>query len=146
MRQEKIQKILQEYRVIAVVGLSGNKAKASYEVAAYMQQQGYQIVPVNPFETEILHQKSFKSLLDVPIEIQRNVGIVNIFRRSEDVPPIVEQAVKIKREIGTPHVIWMQLGIVNEKAAETAKEAGLTVIVDKCIMMEHKNLRLQRLT
>jgi predicted CoA-binding protein len=93
---------------------------------------------VNPFADEVLGEKSYKSLLDIPAEIQKSIEIVDIFRPAKDVPPIVEQAVKLKEAHGKPYVVWMQLGIINEQAAETAKKAGLKVIMDKCMMVEHK--------
>ena len=122
------------------MGLSREPEKESYKVASYLKKQGYRIVPVNPFADEVLGEKSYKSLLDVPEEIQRIIDVVDIFRRPEDVPPIVDQAVKLKLKLGKPSVIWMQLGIINEEAAETACKAGLTVIMDKCMMVEHKRL------
>jgi predicted CoA-binding protein len=95
---------------------------------------------VNPFADEILGEKSYKSLLDIPPEIQKTIEIVDVFRPSKDVPPIVEQAVKLKAMYGKPNVVWMQLGIVNEEAAKMAKKAGLTVVMDKCMMVEHRHL------
>jgi len=124
---------------VAVVGLSRNPAKASYRVAQYLQSVGYRIIPVNPFVDEVLGEKSYKSLLDVPETIE----IVDIFRPSEDVPAIVEEAIKLKNRLGTPKVIWMQLGIVNEEAARRAKEAGFTVVMDRCMMVEHRRLSME---
>jgi predicted CoA-binding protein len=135
-----VKEILTRYKVVAVVGLSRDPMKASYEVATYLKKHGYHIVPVNPTVDEILGEKSYKSLLDIPAEIQKTLEIVDIFRRSEDVPPIVEQAVQLKRLYGVPYVVWMQLGIINEQAGELAKKAGLTVIMDKCMMQEHRRL------
>jgi predicted CoA-binding protein len=109
-----------------------------------MQKHGYRIVPVNPFVNEVLGEKSYSSLLEIPVEIHREIDVVDIFRRPEDVPLIVEQAVKLREQHGKPSVVWMQLGIVNEEAAATAKKAGLTVIMDKCIMQEHKRLFRKR--
>jgi len=121
------------------VGLSRNPAKASYRVAQYLQSVGYRIIPVNPFVDQVLGEKSYKSLLDVPETIE----IVDIFRPSEDVPAIVEEAIKLKNRLGTPKVIWMQLGIVNEEAARRAKEAGFTVVMDRCMMVEHRRLSME---
>ena len=121
------------------MGLSRNPAKASYRVAQYLQSVGYRIIPVNPFVDEVLGEKSYKSLLDVPETIE----IVDIFRPSEDVPAIVEEAIKLKNRLGTPKVIWMQLGIVNEEAARRAKEAGFTVVMDRCMMVEHRRLSME---
>jgi len=138
--QIQIREILEKYRVIGVVGLSDNKEKPSYQVAEYMRQHVYRIIPVNPHTQEVLGEKSYKSLLDIPAELQRTIEIVDIFRRPEDVPQIVEQAVKLKEANGKPFVVWMQLGVVNEEAAKAARKAGLTVVMDRCIMVEHRNL------
>ena len=112
--------------------------KDSYRVSAYLKKHGFRIIPVNPFADEVLGEKSYKSLLDIPAEIQKSIEIVDVFRPAKDVPPIVKQAVKLKEMHGKPYVVWMQLGIVNEQAAETAKKAGLAVVMDKCMMVEHK--------
>jgi hypothetical protein len=128
------------YDVIAVVGLSKEPEKMSYKVSDYLQQHGFLIVPVNPFVDEVLGEKCYKSLLDIPVEIQKTIDIVNIFRKAEDVPPIVEQTIELKTKFGRPFVFWMQQGIVNEQAAEAAKHAGLAVVMDKCLMIEHQRL------
>lgn len=138
MSQEEIKSVLERYRTVAVVGLSRNPAKASYRVAQYLQSVGYHIIPVNPFADEILGEKCYKSLLEVP----ETIDIVDIFRPSEDVPAIVEEAITIKNRVGSPKVIWMQLGIVNEEAAKRAREAGFTVVMDRCMMIEHRRLSM----
>ena len=138
MSQNKIKEILTEYKTVAVVGLSRELGKDSHRVSAYLQSHGFRIIPVNPFADEILGEKSYKSLLDIPPEVQKTIEIVDIFRPSKDVPLIVEQAIKLKMMYGKPYVVWMQLGIVNDSAAETAKKAGLLVVMDKCMMIEHK--------
>ncbi len=140
MSSHEIKKILTECKTIAVVGLSREPEKDSYRVAAYMKKHGYRIVPVNPFVKEVLGEKSYSSLLDVPAETQKEIDVIDVFRRAEDVPPIVEQAVKLRERHGKPCVIWMQLGIVNEQAAETARKVGLTVVMDRCMMIEHRRL------
>ena len=140
MSQESTKEILTKYKTIAVVGLSREPEKESYEVGAYLKKHGFRIVPVNPFADEILGEICYKSLLDMPVEAQKTVEVVDVFRRPEDIPPIAEQAVKLKKMTGTLRVFWMQLGIVNERAAETLRKAGLTVIMDKCLMQEHKSL------
>ena len=119
------------------MGLSREPDKDSYRVSAYLKEHGFRIIPVNPFADEVLGERSYKSLLDIPTEIQRTVEVVDVFRPAKDVPPIVDQAVKLKEMYGKPYVVWMQLGIVNEQAAETAKQAGLTVVMNKCMMVEH---------
>ena len=128
------------YDVIAVVGLSKDPEKMSYKVSDYLQQHGFLIIPVNPFVDEVLGEKCYKSLLDIPVEIQKTIDIVNIFRKAEDVPPIVKQTIELKTKFGRPFVVWMQQDIVNEQAAEAAKYAGLAVVMDKCLMIEHQRL------
>jgi len=142
MSQKEIREILLKYKVLAIVGLSRHEDKPSYEVAKYMKSKGYRIVPINPHVDEVLGETSYKSLLECPLEIQKTIDIVNIFRRAEDVLEVVEQAVKLRIAVGTPYVVWMQLGIANEEAAEAAHKAGLTVVMDKCIMVEHKRLSI----
>jgi predicted CoA-binding protein len=123
--------ILRQYRTIAVVGLSSHPWRASYGVSRYMQSQGYRIIPVNPHETEVFGEKAYPSLDDVPFPFE----IVNIFRRSEYVPDIVEAA--IRRDA---RVIWMQEGVVHEQAAQRARDAGLEVVMDMCILRAHESL------
>jgi predicted CoA-binding protein len=120
--------ILQKYRKIAMVGLSPDTSRPSYRAAVHMKSQGYKLFPVNPNYEEILGFKCYKSLKDIP----EPVDIVDIFRKPEDVPPIVEEAIAIGAK-----VIWMQLGIVHEEAAKRAREAGLDVVMDRCVKMEH---------
>lgn len=122
------------------MGLSREPEKDSYRVAAYLKKQGFRIVPVNPFAEEILGEKSYKSLLEIPAEIQKTIDVVDVFRPAKDAPAVVEQAVELKAKHGKPHVVWMQLGIVNKQAAETARKAGLTVVMDRCMMVEHMRL------
>ena len=124
--------ILTKYKTIAVVGLSSNPTRPSYGVTEYMQSSGYQIIPVNPNETDVLGEPSYASLEEVPQKIE----IVDIFRRPEDVPPVVDAAIRAGAK-----VIWMQQGIANERAAEKARAAGLTVVMDACILVEHKRRR-----
>jgi predicted CoA-binding protein len=138
LSQHEIREILTEYKVVAVVGLSREPDKDSYGVSAYLKRHGFRIIPVNPFADEILGEKSYRSLLGIPAEIQKAIEIVDIFRPAKDVLAIVEQAVKLKETYGKPYVVWMQLGMVNEQAAETAKKAGLAVVMDKCMMVEHR--------
>jgi uncharacterized protein len=140
LSQDQMRDILKKYRIIAVVGLSKYPGKVSHRVSTYLQQHGYRIIPVNPFVDEVLGEKSYNSLLDIPMEVQKTIEIVDIFRHGEDVPPIVEQAIALKIAVGKPFVIWMQSGIVNEQAALAARKAGLIVIMDKCLMNEHQYL------
>jgi predicted CoA-binding protein len=126
-----VKEILQRYKTIAVVGLSSQKWRDSHSVSEYMQNAGYRIIPVNPNETEVLGEKAYPSLDDVPERFE----IVDIFRRPEYVPDIVEAA--IRRDA---RVIWMQLGVVHEAAAARAREAGLDVVMDRCILQDHSAL------
>jgi hypothetical protein len=123
--------LLRDSRIIAVVGLSSNRRRPSYGVSEYMQSMGYRIIPVNPQETEVLGEKAFASLDDVPGPVE----IVNVFRRSEFVPEIVEAAIRKGAK-----AIWMQEGVFNEEAARRAEEAGLAVVMDRCILKEHRRL------
>ena len=123
-------KLLRETKTIAVVGLSSNPSRPSHRVASYMQDQGYRIVPVNPNCREVLGEPSFPSLLQVPKEV--TIDLVNIFRRPETVPPIVEEAIQVNAR-----GIWMQEGIIHPEAAQMAEEAGLWVVMDRCLMIEH---------
>ncbi len=129
---EQVRQILTEARTIAVVGLSDKPDRDSYQVAAYLQQQGYRIIPVNPRAKEVLGEKAYPTLRDVPGPVE----VVQIFRRSEDVPPIVEDAIAIGAR-----VIWMQVGIVNEEAAARAEAAGLRVVMNACMRTAHRTLR-----
>jgi predicted CoA-binding protein len=125
------EKLLRHSKTIAVVGLSGSPWRASHGVAEYMQTAGYRIIPVNPNEKEVLGEKSFASLE----EVTEHVDIVNIFRRPDSVPPIVDSAIRIGAK-----GVWMQEGVVNEEAAEKARAAGLEVVMDHCILKEHRKL------
>jgi len=136
---EKIKLVL-KCKTIAIVGLSRDPNKDSYRVAEYLKKNGYRVIPINPFADEVLGEKCFKSLLEIPEEVQKTIEVVDIFRPSEEALPIVEQAVRLKQKHGNPLFIWMQLGIVNTQAAEQAEKAGLTVIMNRCMMIEHKRL------
>ena len=126
---DPIAEILRKCRTIAVVGLSSNPMRPSHEVTEYMQRAGYRIIPVNPNEREVLGEKSYARLEDVPEQID----VVNVFRRAEEIPPVVESAIRVGAK-----VVWMQLGIENEEAAEKAEAAGLAVVEDACILIEHR--------
>ena len=129
---DDVQRILETTKTIGVVGLSDKPDRDSYQVAAYLQRQGYRIIPVNPRMTEVLGEKAYPSLRDIPAP----VDVVQIFRRSEDVPPIVEDAIAAGAK-----VVWMQSGIVNEEAAARAEAAGLKVVMDACMRATHRTLR-----
>ena len=140
MSQDQKREILRKAKTIAIVGLSKKPEKDSCRVSAYLQQHGYRIIPVNPFVDEVLGEKSYKSLLDIPVEIQKTIDIVDIFRKPENIPPVVEQVIALKAMFGRVFVVWLQLGIVNEHAAEAARKVGLVVVMDKCLMVEHQHL------
>jgi len=126
---ETIEGLLRTTRTIAVVGLSGKKYRPSYGVSEYMQRAGYRIIPVNPCEAEVLGEKSYPSLS----EVVETIDIVDIFRRPEFVPEIVEQAIR-----AGARAVWMQEGVVHQAAAERARAAGLIVIMDRCILKDHR--------
>jgi thioredoxin len=138
--EDDIERTLTGYRTVAVIGLSADSSKYSHVVAVFLQSKGWRIIPVNPNVEEVLGEKSYKSLVDLPESLQKIVEVVDIFRRSEDVPPIVDQAIHLKEKNGKPYVVWMQLGIVNEEAAARARKAGLTVVMDKCMKVEVQRL------
>ncbi len=133
-----ITKALQS-KIIAVVGLSNNPERPSYDVANYLKSHGYRIVPINPTIDEVLGEKSYKSLLDLPDQVKSEIEVVDIFRRPEDISPIVNEAIELRRRHGKPNVIWMQLGIRNETAAEAARNAGFEVVMDRCMKIEHEH-------
>jgi len=123
--------ILNEYRIIAMVGLSPDPSRPSHRVAKYLNSHGYKVIPVTPETQEIFGKTSYPDLNSVPEPIE----IVDIFRRSEEVIPIVDEAIKIGAK-----VVWMQEGVINEKAASRAREAGLLVVMNKCMFKEHQRL------
>jgi hypothetical protein len=135
-----LKEILASYKNIAVVGLSNKPTKPSYVVAEYLKKKGYRIIPINPTVNEVLGEKCYKDLKSLPENLKKSLEIVNIFRPAEEAKLIVEEVVQLKKEYGKPYVVWMQLGIVNEEAAEKAKKAGIIVVMDKCIMTEHKRI------
>ncbi len=139
MSQDQVKEILTKCKIIAVVGISDEIGKPSHRVSAYLKNHGYTIIPVNPTIDSVFGLKSYKSLLDIPENIQKTIDVVDIFRKPQDVMPIVKQAIEMKRKVGRPYVVWMQLGIVNDLAADTARHAGLIVVMDKCLMKEHQS-------
>lgn len=128
---EMMKEILLSTKIIATVGLSSNPEKESYSVAQYLKNQGYHVIPVNPTATEILDSTSYPNLESVP----EKIDVVQVFRKPEDVPPVVESAIKIGAK-----VVWMQEGIVNEEAAQKARTAGLQVVMDACMRATHERL------
>jgi len=128
---QEMKDILLSANTVASVGLSSNDEKESYWIVFFLKEMGYRIIPVNPKADQIFGEKAYPSLLDIPDKID----VVQIFRKPEDVPPVVEDAIKIGAK-----VVWMQEGIVNEEAAKMAREAGLQVVMDACMRATHKRL------
>jgi predicted CoA-binding protein len=128
--------ILLSAKTIASVGLSSNPAKESFGIAAYLKGQGYRVIPVNPTTNEVLDEKAYPDLESVPEEID----VVQVFRKPEDVPPVVDSAIKLGAK-----AVWMQEGIVNEEAAAKARAAGLKVVMDACMRVTHRRLVGERL-
>ena len=125
---DMVEALLRDSRTIAVVGLSSNPARPSYRVAAYMQQQGKVIIPVNPHETNVLGEVAYPSLSAVP----GSIDLVNVFRRSEEAGAVVDEAIRIKAK-----GVWLQEGVIDEVAAARARQAGLQVVMDRCWLKEH---------
>ena len=128
---ETIRKILAETKTIAVVGLSSDPSRPSYDVTRYMQSQGYRIIPVNPYETEVLGEKAFATLADVP----ERIDLVNIFRRSSEAGQFVDQAIQLGIK-----AVWLQDGVIDGEAAKRADDAGLDVVMDDCILRQYVRL------
>jgi predicted CoA-binding protein len=126
------EEILKSARTVAIVGASPDVERPSYRVFNYLREQGYRVIPVNPKFTAIMNETSYPDLGAIP----EKVDVVDIFRRAEDVPPIVDQAISIGAG-----VVWMQQGVINEAAASRAREAGLQVVMDKCMRKEHLKMR-----
>ncbi|MBI4442631.1 MAG: CoA-binding protein [Acidobacteria bacterium] len=132
---EDIEAILSNCRTVAIVGLSSHAWRPSYRIGAYLKSVGYRIIPVNPREREVLGEKAYARLEDIP----EPVDLVNIFRRSEFVFPVVESAIRVGAK-----AVWMQEGVVDGHAAELARAAGLQVVMDRCILKEHVRLQSAR--
>jgi predicted CoA-binding protein len=131
---DPITDLLRESKTIAVVGLSSNPLRPSHEVASYLQRAGYQIIPVNPNESEVLGQKSYARLEDIPVPID----IVDVFRRVENVPAVADSAIAIRAKC-----LWLQQGITHAQAVAKAQAAGLFVIQDACLFVEHRKRRME---
>ncbi len=129
----ELRSILDEAKTIAVVGLSSKLSRPSNEVAAYLQRKRYQIIPVNPNETEVLGERAYPSLLDIPKDV--SIDIVDVFRRAEETPPIAADAVRVGAK-----VLWLQLDIVNEETRRIAEDGGLAVVMGACIKIEKARL------
>ena len=132
-QSDPIYELLSRAKTIAVVGLSDSPLRPSHGVARYMQAAGYKIIPVNPRIAEALGEKSYASLLEMPLEVAKKIDLVDVFRRPEFVDEIVEQTMQLKIP-----AIWLQEGVVNERAAEKARKAGMLVVMDRCVLKEHR--------
>jgi len=130
---DPIYELLSRTKTIAVVGLSDSPKRPSHGVSAYMQDVGYKIVPVNPNIAEALGEKSYASLLDIPADLAKQIDLVDVFRRPQFVDRIVEQAIQLKIP-----AIWLQEDVINQRAAETARKSGMFVVMDLCILKEHR--------
>ena len=133
MKDEELKEILTHYKTVAVVGISSKEDRPSYRVASYLKSEGYRIVPVRPDGDTILGEKVYTNLLEIPEEIE--VDVVDVFRKSEEVPPVVDEAIQRGAK-----VLWMQEGIVNKEAGTKAEKAGLKVVMDRCMKKEHQRL------
>jgi uncharacterized protein len=132
---EPVRSILEHARTIAVVGLSDKPDRDSFQIAEFLQHQGYRVLPVNPAVSEVLGERAYPSLTAIPADVR--IDIADVFRRSEQVPPIVDEA--IARRVP---VVWMQLGVAHPEAAARARAAGLTVFEDSCIRVQHRRLHI----
>jgi len=133
MKDEELKEIFKNCKTVAVVGISPKEDRPSFRVAAYLQSKGYRIIPVRPDGDTILGEKIYRTLMEIPEGIE--IDVVDIFRKSEEVPPIVEEAIRRGAKI-----IWMQEGVIHQKAGEEAERAGLKVVMDRCIKKEHQRL------
>jgi len=134
MFRDPITDLLRDARTIAVIGLTSSEMRPSYGVSSYMQQQGYRIIPINPKGEEVLGEKGYKSLREIP----EKVDIVDVFRRPDAVPEIVNEVIAFGSEKGSVPALWLQETVVHEEAAERARKAGITVVMDHCILKEHR--------
>jgi len=132
-QSDPIYDLLSGAKTIAVVGLSESPMRPSHGVSAYMQAAGYRIIPVNPLIAEALGEKAYPSLLEIPLELRKKIDLVDVFRRSQYVDEIVEQAIQLKIS-----AIWLQEDVINEAAAEKARKAGIFVVIDRCVLKEHR--------
>ena len=135
-----IRKIFENTTNIAVIGLSKNELKDSYQVSMYMRNSGYNIIPINPTTGSIMGVKSYNSLKDIPEDIIKNIELINIFRKPEFVENILKEVIEMKKKYGKIHTVWMQLGIFYDKADTVSKENQLNIITNKCIKIEHGRL------
>jgi uncharacterized protein len=131
--QDQIGELLAKAKIIAVVGLSSDPMRPSFGVSQYMQRKGYRIIPVNPNESSVLGEKAYSNLADIP----ETIDIVDVFRRSEFVPVLVDEVIRLKIP-----ALWLQEGVVHQAAAKKARDAGIMVVMDRCMLKEHRARRL----
>ncbi|MEM3553315.1 MAG: CoA-binding protein [Candidatus Bathyarchaeia archaeon] len=137
----EILKVLSHKPLVAIVGLSRNPEKYSYKVAMYLKENGFKIIPVNPNVKEVLNEKSYESLLKIPLELQKKIEIINVFRPPETVLDVAKEAVKLKEKNENLKIFWMQPGAVNDEAKNLAEKAGFKVVAGACIMAVHKKFK-----
>nr|AIF18803.1 CoA-binding domain-containing protein [uncultured marine thaumarchaeote KM3_84_F03] len=135
-----IEQIFENTSNIAVIGLSKNELRDSYQVSAYMKNAGYNIIPINPTIDSVMGVKAYNSLKNIPEEVLKNIELVNVFRRSEFVEEIIDEVIEINKKFGKVHTIWMQLGIFYERVDKISEENKLNIITNKCIKIEHGRL------
>ena len=133
-------KVLREARVVAVIGASRNPEKDAHKVPAYLKSKGYKIIPINPKAGEILGEKAYSSLNDLPEELARQVDVVDVFRPPEEAVRVVDQAIRLKERTGKDLVVWFQFGTSSDEAVEKALRAGLRVVRERCMMQELKRM------
>ncbi len=134
--------VLRKYHVIAVVGASKNPEKDANSVPAFMKEKGYTIIPVNPTADQILGEKAYPSLLDLPAAIANRIEVVDVFRPSEELPEVARQVIELKKRYGKPYVFWGQLGLENDEAKKMLSEAGIPYVMNSCMRIVY-NLKLQ---
>lgn len=132
--------VLKKYKVLAVVGASKNPEKEAFKVPQYMKQHGYRIIPVNPTADEILDEKVYPALPELPVEIAKQVEIVNVFRPSEELPQVAQQVVDMKKQYGRPFVYWAQLGLENDEAKKLLSKNGIPYVMNACARVVHRSL------
>ncbi len=130
--------VLRKYNVIAVVGASKNPEKDAHTVPQYMKEHGYKLVPVNPTTDKILDEKSYPSLAEIPADLAKRIEIVDVFRRSEELPEVARQVVEMKKRYGRPNVFWAQLGLENDDAKKILSDAGVPYVMDACVRQVHQ--------
>ncbi len=133
--------VVRKYKVIAVVGASKNPEKEAYSVPKYMQENGYKIIPVNPTADQILGEKAYPSLMEMPPELARQVELVDVFRPSEELPQVAQQVIEMRKKYGRPLAFWAQLGLTNDEAKRALSKNGIPYVMDACLRVVHRSLR-----